>query len=195
MTVIHWRHSHAIVVGGITGEVVAISTGESAPITGHALVAVHAALESSVWRATLRTAAILSSILSAVKASIWSSSLWAAMAHSAAHSISISNSISNRTYGKFFSSISHRKLIALIIAKLRGGEQYYAIAVLQVGNIEDFFSITVVNFNPSSRILIIAEIIYHKGLGRAVSVKGLEHFVVSGYQNRTAGNGSCSIVI
>ena len=117
------------------------------------------------------------------------------MSHSTTHGITVSQGIGNRAYGKFFCIFAYGKLITLIIIKIRRGEQYYAIAVLQIGNSEDFFSVTVANFNCSFRILIIAEIIYHKSLGRAVSVKGLEHFVVSGYQNRTSGNGSCSIVI
>ena len=141
------------------------------------------------------TALWTSAILAAVKASVWSTALWTAMSHSTTHGITVSQGIGNRAYGKFLSSISYRKFIALIIAKIRRGEQYYAVAILYIGNIEDFFSITVVNFNRSSRILIIAEIIYHKNLGRAVSVKGLEHFVIAGYQDRTTGNGSRSVII
>ena len=117
------------------------------------------------------------------------------MSHSTTHGITVSQGIGNRTYGKFFCIFAYRKLITLIIAKIRGGEQYYTIAVLQIGNIENFLSITVANFNCSFRILIIAEIIYHKSLGRAASVKGLEHFVIAGYQDRTTGNGSRSVII
>ena len=195
MTVIHWRHSHAIVVGGITGEVVAISTGESAPISGHTLHTVLTTIKASAGGTALWTSAILSSILSAVKASVWSTALWTAMSHSTTHGITVSQGIGNRAYGNFFCIFAYGKLIALSFIKIRGGEQYYAIAVLQIGNIEDFFSVTVANFNCASRILIIAEIIYHKGLGRAVSIKGLEHFVIAGYQDRTTGNGSRSVII
>ncbi|WP_455009365.1 hypothetical protein [Oribacterium sinus] len=88
IAIIHWGHSHAIITGRIAGEVIAIPTGESTPISGHSLHTVWATVKASVWSTALWTSAILttleasaggtalwtsailSSILSAVKASV-----------------------------------------------------------------------------------------------------------------------------
>ncbi|MBF1305844.1 MAG: hypothetical protein HXM91_08380, partial [Oribacterium sinus] len=77
VAIIHWGHSHAIITGRIAGEVIAIPTGESAPISGHTLHTVLTTIKASAWGTALWTSAILATTLeaSAGGTALWTSTI------------------------------------------------------------------------------------------------------------------------